>query len=110
MARALPCKNCHKVALLRDGQPYLIGRAPSFPFAVHCARCKQKTRVTAGEFAALPVLTPAQLEDHGALDAYTADLRGAGFAPREAQDLLGKRLDPARAEALVDDLPPRDAA
>lgn len=68
--RALPCRTpgCggHQqmpgVAVLRDGSPYLIGRAPDFPYLVACAKCKRKTRVTQFEWNQLQAVTQEQID------------------------------------------------
>lgn len=112
--RALPCNTAscptqsaeglyRGRATLRDKSLYLLGRTPTaFPYSYRCASCKRPTVITAQDWARLPTLTVAELEELGALAALTKDLRGAGYAPHEAVDLyVAGYSSPVPLEPLV---------
>jgi len=51
--RVMPCSHCgDQGAMLRNGKPYTMGRAPfgKFPLKSYCARCKRITLVTAADW------------------------------------------------------------
>lgn len=91
--KRLPCttRGCPSGghATLRDGRPYLLGRAPvKLPYSYTCASCKRPTTVSAVEWNQLPPLSVEALRELGEMEPLTKDLRGAGFRPEEAVDLF----------------------
>lgn len=100
--RLIPCRSdkCNgRPAMLPpskehpEGEPYIAGR---YLQRVRCARCKQTTKLSAGDFARLPTLTVGDFEDlakehhaPGLARRATQDLEGAGFTNEQAKDLYG---------------------
>jgi hypothetical protein len=98
--KALPCQRCKEVALLPDGKPYVVGRAPTFPsrgaFTYGCSRCRQAwdfNSITATEFARLPTLTLADLRKLGLDWKVTNDLKGSGVTEEQIDELERANVD-----------------
>ncbi len=67
--KALLCRTCKTHAMLPNGKPYLIGRAPTFhqrtPYLYKCSVCEMANEISASEFNLLPELTASELKEHG---------------------------------------------
>lgn len=97
--KLLPCwtPGCRGLALLPDGKPYAIGRAPQGiaqrPFTYKCAGCKRTTTLTAVEFNGLAEASLAELRRHGLEDLVTRDLIGAGVTMEQIEQLETSGVD-----------------
>lgn len=105
--RTTGCSGVDGAAMLPNGEPYVCGRAPDFPFFVKCFRCKRTTKLSAADWNRLPHLTVAQLEDMKLLDRYTKDYEGAGVTKEQAKQLLPMWTGPSALEA---DWPAREVS
>lgn len=98
--KALPCQTAdcsgaprsNGIIQLSDGKPYLVGQCSGFPLVAKCSRCKRPSKFTAVQFARLPELTIAQLEELKALEPLTRDWVGSGLPREHAHDLIAAGL------------------
>lgn len=69
--KALPCSTVgcgghdqmKGAAVLRDGSPYLVGKAPAdFPHRVFCAKCKRTTIISRMDWNRLPSVKQEEID------------------------------------------------
>ncbi len=75
-------------ALLPDGSPYTMGRAPLERMSYKCASCRRVSSLSPQEFTRLPSVNVAALIALGVEDRVLNDLVGAGLTQEQAIQAL----------------------